>query len=263
MNPGMPPPQAMLVETPDMSEALWIIAGAIAGGFVSGLTGFGTGLTALPVWLQVLPPPVAAPLVVVCSVSAQLQTMPAIWREIDFRLLAPFLAGGLIGVPLGVALLPIIPVHVFKGAVGLLLVCYCSLLLLDRHRKPILWGGRWADAVVGVGGGIGGGLAGLSGPLPTLWASVRGWEKAKRRGVFQSFNLCVLGSALAAQAMAGLLTSSLGSAVLVALPGTLVGAWAGRRAYDRLDTRRFDRLVLLLLLAAGLAMLGSVAATGI
>jgi hypothetical protein len=33
------------------------------------------------------------------------------------------------------------------------------------------------DALVGFAGGILGGLAGLSGPLPTLWASVRGRGK--------------------------------------------------------------------------------------
>jgi uncharacterized membrane protein YfcA len=28
-----------------------LLIGALAGGFVNGLTGFGTGLTALPLWL--------------------------------------------------------------------------------------------------------------------------------------------------------------------------------------------------------------------
>ena len=38
-------------------------AGALIGGLLNGLTGFGTGLTALPLWLQVLEPAVAAKLV--------------------------------------------------------------------------------------------------------------------------------------------------------------------------------------------------------
>ena len=50
-------------------------------GFVAGLAGFGTGLTALGIWLHVMPPPVAASLVVVCSVAAQVQTIPVIWRS--------------------------------------------------------------------------------------------------------------------------------------------------------------------------------------
>ena len=37
-------------------EALIVFAGALAGGFVNGLTGFGTGMTALPIWVYALPP---------------------------------------------------------------------------------------------------------------------------------------------------------------------------------------------------------------
>ena len=48
----------------------FVVAGAIAGGFVSGLAGFGTALMALGIWLYVLPPSIAVPLVIVCSIWA-------------------------------------------------------------------------------------------------------------------------------------------------------------------------------------------------
>ena len=54
-----------------------VLLGAFSGGFVSGLVGFGTAMTALGVWLYVLPPSLAVPLVLVCSVIAQTSTMPA------------------------------------------------------------------------------------------------------------------------------------------------------------------------------------------
>ena len=78
-----------------------ILAGAFAGGLVSGLTGFGTGITAMPFWLAATTPLLASPLVVVCSLVAQFQTLPAIWHAIDFRRARPFIIGGLVGVPLG------------------------------------------------------------------------------------------------------------------------------------------------------------------
>ena len=52
-----------------MFEIALIIIGGFAGGVVNGLTGMGTALTALSIWLHVLNPLVAAPLVVLCSVS--------------------------------------------------------------------------------------------------------------------------------------------------------------------------------------------------
>ena len=78
-------------------ETALLLLGALSGAFVNGLTGFGTGLTALVFWLHAVPPVVAAPLVCACSVVAQLQSLPGIWHAIDFRRLAPFVIGGCLG----------------------------------------------------------------------------------------------------------------------------------------------------------------------
>ena len=58
-----------------------LLFGALAGGFVSGLAGFGTALMALGIWLYVLPPSLAVPLVLICSVIAQLSTLPSMWKS--------------------------------------------------------------------------------------------------------------------------------------------------------------------------------------
>ena len=78
-----------------------LVFGAVAGGFVSGLAGFGTALIALGVWLNVLPPGIAGTLVIICSVVSQTAALPSLWRTIDFKLVWPFLVGGLLGVPIG------------------------------------------------------------------------------------------------------------------------------------------------------------------
>ena len=54
-----------------------LVLGALAGGFVSGLAGFGTGLMALGIWLYVVPPSIAVPLVLICSILGQTSTMPS------------------------------------------------------------------------------------------------------------------------------------------------------------------------------------------
>ena len=84
-----------------MTDTFFILVGAFAGGLVSGLTGFGTGLTALPIWLQVLAPAQAGSLVVACSIAGQLQVLPAIWQAIDWQRVKPFIVGGLLGIPVG------------------------------------------------------------------------------------------------------------------------------------------------------------------
>lgn len=235
-------------------ETALLILGALSGAFVNGLTGFGTGLTALVFWLHAVPPVVAGPLVCACSVVAQVQALPGIWHALDVRRLAPFVIAGCLGVPIGTWLLPQLPVTTIKLGLGVLLVVYCSVMLLGGIKAVYARENRPLDALVGFAGGVLGGIAGLSGVLPTIWASLRGWPKDARRAVFQGFNLSILGLALASYAVAGFLDGRFAKAFLIALPATFVGSFVGQWLYRQLSDNTFTRIVLLVLLAAGVSL---------
>ena len=234
-----------------------LLAGALAGGFVNGLTGFGTGLTALPLWLQALEPVLAAQLVSAASIVGHITAIPGIWARVDWRRLAPLLAGGLLGVPIGSWLLPHIPLTAFKIAVGTVLIGYSVFMLIAAGRIQLRAGGRAAEAVVGLAAGVLGGMASLSGALPTVWATLKGWPKEERRIVFQAFNTTVLSAMLVATIAQGLVGTRLLLALALSLPATLIGGRLGAWLYHRLDDRRFDRVVLALLLASGLVLVWS------
>jgi uncharacterized membrane protein YfcA len=231
-----------------------LFLGALAGGFVAGLAGFGTALMALGIWLYVLPPTTAVPLVLICSVVAQTSTIPSIWRTIDFKLVSPFLIGGLAGVPLGTLLIAYANPDTFKLSVGVMLLIFPTALYFQRAPMAFSFGGRAADATVGFAGGILGGLAGLSGPLPILWASVRGWGKEERRAVFQTFNWTVLAAAFCLQVVTGLVQWDVLWLAVLAFPGTMIGAWLGTRAYHALSDQNFSDVVLGLLFLSGVAL---------
>ena len=237
-----------------MFPTLMIVVGALVGGFVSGLAGFGLGLVALGIWLNVVDPVAAGTLVAFCSVAATALTIKTVWHAIDVATLWPMLAAGLVGVPLGTALLAHVDADGFRFGLGAFLLAYAAFMLLVRVRTKIAWGGHAADAAIGFAGGILGGLAGLSGPLPTVWASVRGWGKDERRGVFQAFNLVILSAVMVSHAASGLLRADFARLAVLALPGTFLGSWLGERAYLRLSDRHFHELVLWLLGVSGLML---------
>lgn len=237
-----------------LALALTVAAGALLAGFVSGLAGFGTGLVALGFWLHVIEPHLAAPLVVICSVIGQVQSLATLRPAIEPARLWPFILGGLLGVPVGVLVLAYVEAGAFRAMVGAFLVLYTGFMLLTRSLPVTAWGGRKADGAVGFGGGVLGGVAGLSGVLPTVWCGLRGWTKDQQRAVFQPFNLTILTWALVAYASQGVLTAKVGWLTLVCLPGTLLGAWLGAKSYGRIDDRQFRYLVLWLLLASGLVL---------
>jgi len=227
-----------------------LFVGALAGGFVSGLAGFGTALMALGIWLYILPPSAAVPLVLICSVVAQTATLPSMWKSFDLTLVRPFLIGGLLGVPIGTMLVAHADPNVFKLTVGILLLVFPTALYFSAPMA-FEFGGKIADGIVGIIGGILGGLAGLSGPPPILWASIRGWGKDERRGVFQTFNWTVLFAALCLQAAGGLVAREVIWLAALAFPATILGSWIGARLYHALSDRNFRDVVLGMLVISG------------
>jgi uncharacterized protein len=238
-----------------MLETVILVTGAALGGFASGLTGFGYSMVALGIWLHAVPPQVAVPLTVLCSVASQLLTLPQVWRTIDWGRAVPFILAGVAGIPIGVELLALLDIAVFKRVLGAFLVFYASFMLLVTVRRTSQWGGGEADVGIGMIGGILGGLAGLSGSILVVWAAVRGWGMAQKRGIFQAFNFSMLLMSSLAHARHGLHTAAVWTALLIAAPLSMVTATVGHRVYQRLSAQRFDRAVLGLLLLAGLGLL--------
>jgi uncharacterized membrane protein YfcA len=245
------------VPFPPAGDIAIVVAGALVAGFVNGLTGTGYALMALGFWLQVMSPVTAAPLVALCSVAGHLQALRSIWSGVRWPRLWPFLVAGLLGVPLGTALLEHVRVQPLKLGVGILLIFYSAWMGLVRHPPTVTGGGRAADAAAGFAGGVMGGMASLSGPVPTIWVQLRGWSKNEQRGVNQPFNMAVLATALLAAAVAGLLDRTFLIWAIITVPTSLVGARLGLMLYGRVNDAVFRQLVLVLLGLSGVTLIVS------
>ena len=236
---------------------LAVLAGTVAAAFVSGLSGFAFGMIALSVWAWTLDPHLFSPLIVFGSLVAQLVSLGAVRRGLQWRLLAPFLIGGVLGIPLGVALLDTIDLRLFRLVTGALLIVYSGGTMLMRELPPVRHGGRLADGAAGLIGGVMCGLAGLSGPVPVLWCSLRRWERDVQRAVFQSFNTAMQAITLATYFEHGILTETIGWTFALMLPAILVPTWLGAKLYGRISEAAFRRLILLLLLGSGCVLVGT------
>lgn len=234
-----------------------IVVGTCLAGFVQGLSGFAFGLVAMSIWSWTIAPQLAAPMVVFGSVIGQLMAISVLRRGFDLRRAMPFILGGVFGVPLGVWLLHYVDPSLFRGGVGLFLIGYCSIMLMARHLPAVTHGGRVADAIVGWIGGVMGGIGGLTGPAPTLWCTLRGWDRDGQRAVFQSFNLVMQILTLATYVFSGTISARMVGIFAVMVPAAVVPTLAGVRLYGRISTARFQRLVLLLLLVSGALLVAS------
>lgn len=238
-----------------LSLYLVVALGAAVAGFVQGLSGFAFGLVAMSFWAWTVEPQLAAVLAVFGALTGQVIAAVTVRRGFDWRSLLPFVIGGLVGVPVGVWLLPRIDALVFRAGLGALLVVWCSTMLMARSLPRVRWGGRFADGVSGLLGGVCGGIGGFTGPIPTLWCTLRGLERDTQRSIVQNFNLAMLAVSFAIHAAAGHVTFAM--LPLLALVGVcvLVPVLLGARFYIGMSDAAFRQLVLALLTASGVALL--------
>ncbi len=234
-----------------------LILGALLGGFVSGLAGFGGGPVVLVLWLLVIEPKVAVPLLMVSAMAHQTLTMHLVWRAISPKRLLPMAAGGLVATPLGALLLGVLSPAVVRATAGLFLVVYTLSRLTYVRDLTVDVKTPWADAGAGAAAGLMNGLAGLPGPVSTLWCGLRGWTKNEQRAVFQPFNFLMVVAGIITFGSSGFVTGEVLNYALWCAPALVLGVAAGTPLYLRLSDRQFQKLVLLLMLLMGILLVAT------
>src|SRR4051794_27894969 len=169
--------------TLDTLVFLW--CGALLGGIAAGGSGFAFGLAASSIWLHRIDPLHSTILIAGCGTLLHLTT---IWQQrehVEISRLWPFVAGGVLGIPIGVRQLIYTDAGLLKTGLGVFLLVFGTYALLAPRLPAFTGGGKPVDAVIGFIGGILGGLGGYSGVLPTIWTQLRGWRKETARAVYQ------------------------------------------------------------------------------
>ncbi|KIC12039.1 hypothetical protein RA19_05380 [Leisingera sp. ANG-M1] len=243
-------------------EFLKLGLGALLGGFVNGLAGFGTELFSLGFFLQVMPPLQAVSTTAVLAIATGRQ---GLWNIKAFILpnkdiIARFLLPALPGIPIGTAL----AAHISPAPLKVLLAALLFTYGIFSFKRPAKTEARnplpAADYLVGFAGGILGGLASLSGVLPTMWCSLKPWEKHKIRASLQAFNFAILTLSVLLFALQGAYSANLALKVSGCLLAAMSGAILGIRIFNAVSIAAYKNvLVTICLFVSGLPMSQSLA----
>ncbi len=236
-----------------MVLGLYLLA-TFLGGLTSGLAGFAMGLVVSGIYLHILTPIQTAILIVGYGFVTQGYGVWAFRHSLRWRTAAPFIVGGVIGVPAGTLLLTYINPGYLRTGVGALLVLYSVYSLARPAIKPVR-GGVVADAAVGILNGLLGGLTGLIGIIVVVWCQLRDWPKDVQRAVFQPVLLATIAITTVSLSVAGAVTAETVKLYLLGLPCMLGGTWVGLKLYGKLDDAKFRKIILLLLLVSGLGLI--------
>lgn len=236
---------------------IYLLLGGMAGGFINGFAGTGTALFALGFFLSVLDPIAAVAIVALMSTLTGLQGIFIVRHEIfsNKPRLLRFVIPGLIGVPVGTLLLTYVDAGILRLIVAGFLIFYGGYFGFRRSLPQFQRSTPKTDATIGLVGGVLGGLASLSGALPTIWLSMRPWPKGETRAVLQPYNVAVLSSTVLILAWKGAFTASTLMACAVAFPAALLAAQIGIGVFRKVNNDQFRRTLICLCLALGIGIL--------
>src|SRR5215469_5232233 len=234
----------------------FFLIAAFVGGFASGVAGFAMGFIVSGIWLHILTPLQTTTLIVGYGLLTQGYGVWQLRRALAWRKIAPFVISGLIGVPIGTVLLIWINPQYLRDGVGALLVIYGLYGLAKPKLKPVP-DRVSADVAIGFANGLLAGLTGLPGFIITVWCQLRGWTKDVQRAVFQPVILAAIVANLISLGIAGAITMDVVRFYLLGLPAMAAGLWAGFQLYGKLDDAAFRKVILVLLLIAGLGLIAA------
>jgi hypothetical protein len=244
---------------PELALSLMATFAAVAflAAFAQGVTGFGSALVAMPLLALVLGVREAAALVTLLSLAINIALLLPARRELPRQRVAPLLVGTLAGAPVGVLFLGGADPRLARALLGASLVA-TSLAML-RARRPTIGAGNGTALAVGSLAGLFGGAFNVNGPVVTLYVAARGWEKREAHAALQLYFLVSNVWIAALHGTAGITSRRVALGALLALPFLAAGSAAGWAVHRRIDEARYRRLLLLTLLAAGVALIATAA----
>ncbi len=225
---------------------------SLGAGMVRGFAGFGYSALTVAGLSVFVAPSTVVPAVLALEVLASISMWRSALRDADRDWLRWLVAGNLLFVPAGIALLAVLPVAWLRLLVGLaLLVTAVGLRLASTHRFAPTVGLR---VTAGVASGLLNGVAASGGVAAAMLMAAARLPPAALRATMVSFLLFAGAYALACAAWmptrqgVGLVSiETLRWAVLLA-PTMLAGIWLGKHSFAHANPAGYRHHVLTLLI---------------
>jgi uncharacterized protein len=217
--------------------------------------GFGEALIAVPLLALSIPIEVAAPVVVLLSVTIAAVVIVQDWRKIHARSTGWLLAPTLVGIPLGIALLTSVHDEIVKGLLAIVIMGFSGYFLLVKRPAHLAKDSALWLLSCGFLAGVLGGAYGMNGPPLVIYGAMRRWSPQHFRATLQGYFLPASVVAMAGYWFAGLWTSAVTHDYLISLSVAFPAIFIGRVVNHRLRGESFFKYVYAGLLCIGMILL--------
>lgn len=247
-----PPPKDHAMPLPDLAYAITVLLVAY---FVRGISGFGSGLIAVPLLALRFPLPDVVPFILISDFTASALVGGVTFRHVAWPEIRRLLPASLVGVVLGTHLLVSLPPRLLLSILGGFVLAFAlrSLLLKQAGFRPAST--RWAWPAALTGGAVSG-LFGTGGPPYVIYLSHRIADKGGLRATLSALFFLEGLIRVITFLFAGLLLDSrIWLHGLFALPLIVAALYVGGHVHTRLSHGQILRLVSFLLLGSAGSLL--------
>ena len=217
--------------------------------------GFGEGLIAVPLLALIIPIGIAAPVVVLLSITIAAVVVAQDWRKIHVRSTGWLLLPTFVGIPLGIMLLASSHQRIVKAVLAIVLILFSGYFLIGKRTPELRNDSHPWMLGCGFFAGVLGGAYGMNGPPLVIYGAMRRWSPQHFRATLQGYFLPASIVAMAGYWLAGLWVPAVTHYYLISLPVALPAIFLGRAINGRLRGDSFMKYVHGGLVCIGIALL--------
>lgn len=236
----------------DFGSEIYTVCVLFVAYLIRGISGFGSGLIAIPLLTLVLPITLVVPLVVSLDFLGSLSQSVHNRDKIRWPELVPLLPFTLLGCLAALYIFKKTDVELLTTAMAIFIIVFAVYQILPL---PPLRGARIWAAPAGFIGGLVGTLFGTGGPFYMIYLSLRGMEKSEIRASFAAYfgidgTVRILGFIII-----GLLGVAELKTLLLCLPPTALGLYIGGKVHTNISPITFKYFISLILVFSGYRLL--------
>jgi len=220
---------------------------------VRGITGFGSGLIAIPLLTLMYPLTTVVPVVVCLDVIGSTAQAVANRRNVEWKILLPLFPVTLLGIAGAWFFFRYVDTSTLSLLLGIFIIFFAVYQVLPA---PALKGGPVMALPFGVLGGLLGTLFGTGGPAYVIYFNLRGLSKSEFRASYAVYFMIDGAVRLAVYILAlGLISAELAFLLVCSLVPFALGLFAGGKVHSDISPETFKRLISLVLLLSGVALI--------
>lgn len=226
-----------------------------AGAFLQGITGFGSGLVAVPLLSLLLPLTMLTPMLSLINVALAIYLAWLLRHYLALRRWVPLFLAGIVGTLIGNYALAHLPLATLQLGMAFFVIAAGLLFWFGVQLK--LPAKLPQQSGVGLLSGFANGALTLGGPPVVLFLTANRLARSEFRATLAVFFLALGVTNVLSFGLQGRYATVDPLALFVLVVGALVGAYGGHRLSGQLSEQSFRRLTLLLVIGAGVMVLVS------